>query len=82
MHLSDENIYHLFKHLDVFNEGFLTKYSLLKTFHRSNKDISDEEVEEMLKEMGMDPDSHINFEDFLLFMKNIIENHDKIQVRD
>ena len=64
VHLSEENLHQLFNHLDVFNDGFITKYSLLKTFHRSSKDISEAEVEEMLKEMGMDPEVQITFDNF------------------
>jgi len=56
-HLSKDNLYNLFKYLDAFNQGFLTKDSFIKTFQRSGRDIGEQEVAEMLKELNIDPEA-------------------------
>ena len=50
---------------------YLTKESLLKVFQRSNKDISDEELDEMMREVELDEEAQIDFEKFTDLMKDI-----------
>lgn len=73
VHLSEENLLQLFKHLDVNNENFVTKEGLLKVFQRSSKDIGEEEIEEMLREASINPDEKINYQTFLSLMKTIVD---------
>jgi len=54
--LSEHNLYELFKYLDVFNKGFLTKESFTKTFQRAGKNISEEMVIIMLQELNINPE--------------------------
>lgn len=54
MHLSDENLMELFKYLDIFNQNFLTKESFVRSFKRSGRNISEEDVEKMLEELNID----------------------------
>ena len=70
MHLSDENLMELFKYLDIFNQTFLTKESFVKSFKRSGRNISEEDVVKMLEELNIDPSSSITFEVF----KNIVKS--------
>ena len=58
-HFSDVNIQNLFHFLDNYGIGYLTKESLLKTFIRNARDIKMEEVEEMMRELGLDADAKI-----------------------
>ena len=55
-HLNRDNLQNLFRYLDVLREEHLTKGSLLKVFQRSNKDISEDELEEMMREVELSPD--------------------------
>ena len=61
----------LIQYLDVFHEGYLTKQSLLKVFQRASKDINEEEVEMMLKEVDISPNDKITLEMFANLMTNI-----------
>ena len=73
VHLSEENLQHFFKYLDAYNTNTITKESLTKTFQRSGKNISEQEIEEMLREMEINPEEQIDFEKFSTLMKNIIQ---------
>mmetsp|Transcript_14511 Transcript_14511/g.14122 ORF Transcript_14511/g.14122 Transcript_14511/m.14122 type:complete len:92 (-) Transcript_14511:142-417(-) len=48
IHFSQDNLYLLFKQLDTFNEENISKESLLKTFNRSSKNYTEEQIEWML----------------------------------
>jgi len=46
--LTDENTKHLFRFLDIFNQGYLNAQSLLISFQRQGKAFEIKQVEEMI----------------------------------
>lgn len=54
-----DNLLKLFKFLDLFNQNFISKESLLKTFERAGKEINLENVINMMQELDLDPNEVI-----------------------
>ena len=70
----EENLQSLFKFLDSDHVGFITRESLVRTFHRANKYYSLEDVTKMFEEIGLDPNKDkIDFSRFKSILSPINE---------
>ena len=63
-HLSDYNLRRLFAYLDPFQTGYLTKQSLTRSFTHHGKFYEEHEVAEMMREVGLDSEGKVYFEEF------------------
>ena len=67
--LEDERILEgLFKELDCFSEGFLTKYSFFVTLKRTIYPVSIETIEAVFEKMGLASDAKVHFAQFVELM--------------
>jgi len=63
----------VFSYLDIFGYGYLTKESWVMCFKRRGRQVSPEEVANMLIEMELDPDANITFDGFKKMMADVTE---------
>lgn len=69
IHLSENNLNALFSYLDPYNRGYLTVKSLLISLSKVGKHFSEEEIEDMFDEAGLDPSIPIDYETFKALMR-------------
>ena len=62
--LTQQRLYALFKELDHQNIDILTEQNLKESFRRMGKEFSEEELQQMMSESGVDNADGIGFEDF------------------
>ncbi len=60
----DEQIKEAFKMYDADGDGYITMEELLAFMRSVNSNVTEEEVEAMIKEADFDNDSKISFEEF------------------
>jgi len=65
---SEEEIKEAFRVFDVNNNGFITAKELRKVMTNLGEKLTDDEVEEMIKEADKDGDGRVNYEEFAAMM--------------
>ena len=60
-HLKTASITQLFNYLDIYETKSINKDTLLKTFERKGRSLSEDEVTAMLHELGFDTDVNIDY---------------------
>lgn len=68
--LADENIKAAFKAMDKDNNGYLEKVELLQVMRSLGEQLTEKDVEDMIKEGDLDEDGRINFEEFTIIMNS------------
>ncbi|CAM0876167.1 unnamed protein product [Alopecurus aequalis] len=66
----DEELKEAFEVLDKDQNGFISPIELRTVMINLGEKMSDEEVEQMIKEADTDGDGQVNYEEFVLMMKN------------
>jgi len=69
VYLKGEKIWSLFKYFDPSNSNFITLESLKEIFLRSGRNIPEEELKNMVKEVDPNNDGKISLEEFQSLMK-------------
>ena len=68
MQLTNEDLQKLVNHFEAFDkdgDGILSKEDIMQGFLESGHEFSDEEFEEMIKEVDRDVDGKIGLEEFV-----------------
>ena len=60
----------LFNNMDRNNNGRISIHEIRYIVRNSNENISEEEIESLIKEVDTDGDGLISFDEFLVFMKS------------
>lgn len=77
--LTDEKLYALFKHFDTDGSDYITPQNLKEAFAVGGKDLTDEEVAQILAEHDIKKDNRLNFDEFKAIFFD--EDHD-LQIKD
>lgn len=73
--ITKENLRFAFHHFDSDHDGFITSENLYECFHRQGKGITQEDVDKMLEDAGIERTSKMAFEQFETLMMNIDEEN-------
>ena len=70
--ITDEDVYlkNVFDSMDSNNNGLISIHEIRYIFLHSNEKITEEEIELIMKNVELNKDGFINFEEFLSIMKN------------
>ena len=70
--ITDEDVYlkNVFDSMDSNNNGLISIHEIRYIFLHSNEKIKEEEIELIMKNVDLNKDEFINFEEFLSIMKN------------
>jgi calcium-dependent protein kinase len=66
---NDDLLKFIFSYFDLEKKGFITQNSLDTIFKREAKQFSKKEIKKMIKEVDLDKDGKINYEEFRTLMK-------------
>lgn len=69
IHLTEKNLKALFSYLDPYNRGYLTVKSLKISLSKVGKHYTEEEIEEMFYEAGLNPGCPIDYQTFKMLMR-------------
>ena len=62
----------------IHNGGFITKVEIRKIFSKLGENLTDKEVQLLLKTAGANAEGKVNYKQFSTMMKGILENtHNK-----
>lgn len=62
--LNDSRLKVLFREFDVDNSGYITKDNLFEAFERLDKEVTEDEIKEILKKHDLAKDGRISFKEF------------------
>lgn len=68
--LADENIRAAFQALDKDSNGYIEKVELLQIMRGLGEQLTEKDVEDMIKEGDLDEDGRINLEEFTIIMNS------------
>ncbi|XP_063684874.1 calmodulin-like [Bolinopsis microptera] len=68
--LADDNIRIAFQALDKDNNGYIEKLELLQIMRGLGEQLTEKDVEDMIKEGDLDEDGRINLEEFTIIMNS------------
>ena len=66
----DEDLRNVFRVFDKDGNGFITPAELKQAMLGLEEDVTDEDIEEMIKEADSNGDGNVNYEEFIKMMKN------------
>lgn len=58
----DDELRSVFQVFDKDNNGYITKDELKKAMEKMNQDVTDEDIEEMMKEADVNNDGQVNYD--------------------
>lgn len=67
---NDEDLLNVFRVFDKDNNGFITPAELKQAMESLDETVTDEDIEEMIKEADANGDGNVNYEEFVKMMKN------------
>lgn len=72
--LTMQNLWFAFHHFDVDNSGYITEAGLTEVFTREGRNMTKQQIQEIMRQADPEGKGRISFEDFSRIMKPMIEH--------